>query len=78
MMTKPLSKEMIQRIRNEVLSGKNKFTVSKELGVSKSAVYSHTMDIPGRNQGKHYHKKPLKKAEKKYFKVNLNTRLHER
>jgi DNA-binding CsgD family transcriptional regulator len=61
MMTKPLSKEIIQRIRDEVLSGKNKFTVSKELGISKSAVYSHTVDIPGGNQGKTLSKETLKK-----------------
>jgi hypothetical protein len=37
-MTKPLSQEIIQRIRDEVLSGKNKFTVSKEFGLK---IYIH-------------------------------------
>ncbi len=63
-MTKPLSQEIIQRIREEVLSGKNKYTVSKELGVSKSAVYSLTIDIPGGNQGKKLSKETLKKIRK--------------
>jgi len=60
-MTKPLSRDIIQKIREEVLSGKNKFTVSKELGISKSAVYSHTADIPSGNQNKILSKETLNK-----------------
>ena len=35
LMTKPLSQEFIQKIRNEVLSGKNKLMVARELGIGK-------------------------------------------
>ena len=60
-MTKPLSQEIIQKIRNEVLAGKNKFRLAMELGISKSAVYSHTVDIPSGNRGKPLPKETLDK-----------------
>lgn len=48
-MTKPLSKEMIHKIREEVLKGKSKYRVAKEFGFSEFVVYSHTSDLPSIN-----------------------------
>jgi len=43
---------VIQKIREEVLSGKSKYQVIKELGISKTTVYTYTKDIPGKKQNK--------------------------
>jgi hypothetical protein len=43
---KPYPKEVIQKIREEVLKGKTKYRVAKDMGISELIVYSHTMDIP--------------------------------
>ncbi len=51
-MTKHFSKEMISKIREEVLKGKSKPSVARELGISDSAVYEHTKDIPSSSWGK--------------------------
>ncbi len=48
-MTKPLSKETIQEIREEILKGKSKYKVAKEMGLSEFVVYSHTSDLPSVN-----------------------------
>jgi hypothetical protein len=48
---KPLSKELIQRIREEVLQGKTKYHVAKEMGINESVVRSHTRDLPSLNRG---------------------------
>ena len=42
----PLPKELIQRMREEVLKGKTKYQVAKELGLQDCIVYSHTIDLP--------------------------------
>lgn len=44
-MTKSLSKETIQKIREEVLNGKSKHAVAKEMGISSETVYRHTKDL---------------------------------
>ena len=44
-MPRKLSKETIERIRREVLSGKSNYQIAKELGVSETAVRNHTKDI---------------------------------
>ena len=43
---KPYPKEVIQKIREEVLSGKTKYRVAKEMGIHELVVYSHTIDLP--------------------------------
>jgi len=43
---KPYPKEVIQKIREEVLKGKTKYRVAKEMGISELVVYSHTIDLP--------------------------------
>jgi hypothetical protein len=43
---KPYPKEVIQKIREEVLSGKTKYRVAKEMGINELVVYSHTIDLP--------------------------------
>ncbi len=45
-MTKPLQQETIQKIREEILKGKSKYRVAKEMGLSEFVVYSHTADLP--------------------------------
>lgn len=42
----PLPKELIQKIHEEVLKGKTKYQVAKELGRQNRIVYSHTSDLP--------------------------------
>ncbi|MBU0498234.1 MAG: hypothetical protein KKC68_02035 [Candidatus Thermoplasmatota archaeon] len=49
-MAKALPKHIIQKIRMEVLSGKSKYQVSREMDVSEYTVYSHTSDIPSINR----------------------------
>ena len=44
-MSRKLSKETIELIRKEVLSGKSKYQVAKEIGICDSVVYRHTKDI---------------------------------
>jgi len=48
-MSKPLSKETIQKMREEVLKGKSKYRVAKEFSLSEFIVYSHTSDLPSIN-----------------------------
>jgi hypothetical protein len=43
---KPLPKDVIQKMREEVLKGKTKYRVSKEMGLNECIVYSHTSDLP--------------------------------
>ncbi len=43
---KLLSKEIIQKIWEEVLKGKTKYRVAKELRINEFVVYSHTIDLP--------------------------------
>ena len=45
---KPLSKETISKIREEVLSGKPKSQVAKDLNISYKRVWKHTRDIPSK------------------------------
>lgn len=63
-MTKHLSQKIIQKIRKEVLAGKNKYRVARELGISKTAVYTHTIDIPSGNRGKPLSKEILDRIRK--------------
>ena len=44
-MSRKLSKETIELIRKEVMSGKSKYQVAKEMGICDSVVYRHTKDI---------------------------------
>lgn len=44
-MSKKLSNETIDQIRKEVLSGKSKYQVSKEIGICEKTIYRHTKDI---------------------------------
>jgi hypothetical protein len=48
-MAKPLPKETIYKIREEVLKGKSKYRVAKEMGLTEFLVYSHTSDLPSIN-----------------------------
>lgn len=45
-MVKPYPKETIDKIRQEILKGKSKYRVAKEMGIPFQTVYAHTMDIP--------------------------------
>lgn len=61
LMAEKYSKELIQKIRNEVLSGINKYRVAKKLGISDTIVYSCTKDIPSRKRAKPLTKKTISK-----------------
>jgi hypothetical protein len=51
---KPLSKELIQKIRMEVQQGKTKYRVAKEMELNESVVRSHTRDLPSLKHGEPY------------------------
>ena len=52
-MTRHLTNDDIQRIREEVLKGKSKFQVAKEMNLYPTTVYEHTKDLPNK-----YHREP--------------------
>jgi hypothetical protein len=51
---KPISKELIQKIRKEVLKGKSKYQVSKEMHLDRTTVYKHTKDLPNKYKREPY------------------------
>ena len=51
-MSSKYSKKLITNIRKEVLSGKTKYQVAKEMGLSGKVVYYYTQDIPSKNTGR--------------------------
>ncbi len=51
-MGKKLSSEQKNKIRKEVLSGKTKYSVAKEMGISYQLVYYYTQDIPSSKPGR--------------------------
>jgi len=53
-MTKHLTKEMINKLREEVLRGKSKYLVSKEMNLSESTIYKHTKDLPNKYKREPY------------------------
>ena len=63
-MVKPFPKEFIQKIRKEVLSGKSKNRVARELGISDATMYAHTGDIPSRKRAKPVDNETIKKIRK--------------
>ena len=42
---KPICKERIQQIREEVLKEKSKFQISQEMNLHPTTVYEHTKDL---------------------------------
>jgi hypothetical protein len=50
---KSISKERINQIREEVLKGKSKFQVAKDMHLHPTTVYEHTKDLPNK-----YHREP--------------------
>ena len=46
------SKKLIKKIRKEVLSGKTKYSVAKELNICDKMVYYYTKDIPSKSPGR--------------------------
>ena len=51
LMSQPLSKETIQKIREEVLSGKSKYQTAAEFGLHPHTIYRRTQDLPGSQLG---------------------------
>jgi len=47
-----MHKELIEKIRREVLSGKTKYSVAKEMDIPQQMVYYHTRDIPSKTPGR--------------------------
>ena len=50
-MSKPLSKELFQKICREIRAGKSKYQVSGELGINQNTIYRKTQHIPGKAYG---------------------------
>jgi hypothetical protein len=50
---KSISKELIQQIREEVLKGKSKYQVAREMNLHPTTVYEYTKDLPNK-----YHREP--------------------
>jgi len=46
-MTKHLTKEIIQKIREEIKNGKSKYRVAGEFGIHPNTIYRLTQDLPG-------------------------------
>jgi len=51
---KPISKELIHQIREEVLKGKSKFQVAREMNLHPTTVYEHTKDLPNKYHREQY------------------------
>jgi hypothetical protein len=51
-MASKYSKKLIKKIRKEVLSGKTKYQVAKELNLCHKMVYYYTKDIPSKSPGR--------------------------
>lgn len=51
MMAEPYPKEFIQKIRREVINGKSKYWVAKEMNLDYSLVFRHTSDLPSMERG---------------------------
>ena len=51
-MLRKYSKKMIKKIRREVLNGKSKYSVAKEMDISEKMVYYYTKDISSKNPGR--------------------------
>jgi hypothetical protein len=45
-MTRKLSEETIQKIREDTIEGKSKYKIARDCGVSANTVYNYTKDIP--------------------------------
>ena len=50
-MSKKLSKETLEKIREEIKSGKSKYQTAKEYGLHPTVVYRWTQDLPGGQYG---------------------------
>jgi len=55
---KPIFKELIQKIREEVIKAKSKYQVSKEMHLDRTTVYEHTKDLPNK-----YKREPYKSGK---------------
>jgi len=51
---KSVSKELIQEIREEVLKGKSKHQVSREMNITDTVVYKYTKDLPNKYKREPY------------------------
>jgi hypothetical protein len=51
---KSISKALIQQIREDVLKGKSKFQVSREMNLHPTTVYEHTKDLPNKYKREPY------------------------
>lgn len=47
---KPYPKEIIQKIREEVIKGKSKYRVAKEMGIEHHSIEYHTKDLRSRQR----------------------------
>jgi FixJ family two-component response regulator len=48
MMKRKLTRDDIQKIREEIIRGKSKYQVARELNLHPTTVYEHTQDLPSK------------------------------
>lgn len=51
-MSSKYTKKLIKKIRKEILNGKSKYQVAKEMDICEKMVYYYTKDIPSKNPGR--------------------------
>ncbi|HIH97617.1 MAG TPA: hypothetical protein HA346_01205 [Thermoplasmata archaeon] len=49
-MTRKLSEETVQKIREDTIEGKSRYEIASEMGLSPTVIYAYTKDIPGKRQ----------------------------
>jgi len=54
MMKRKLTRDDIQKIREEIIRGKSKYQVARELNLHPTTVYEHTKDLPNRYKREPY------------------------
>ena len=73
MMTRHLTSEDIQKMREEVLKGKSKFQVSREMNITDTVVYKYTKDLPNKYKREPYISgKPLELSKQLPEKFSMN------
>ena len=67
-MAKPLPKEIFRKMREQVLKGKSKHRVAKEMGIGISTVYKHTKDIPSGKWSRRFSKETIQQIREEVIK----------
>ena len=71
---KPYPKEFINYIRQQVKAGVPKYKVARELGISDTTVYVHTIDLPSRSQLRELSQETIAKVREEILKGKSKSR----